>query len=239
VLEGGFVEPAGAMRRCAGAGSLLFIVQGEPHSRQFEAGISRCFTVDFGPRLSVSMQGQGFGAHANIVDQRKASWLAMRLYEEFCRADVESSLVIEGLSLALSAQLTRAALGSTRNERTPAWLPAILDLLDECYLAPVRLAELAARVEVHPVHVAREFRRHLGVSLTDYVRRRRIDWASDRLINTELPLSRIAMEAGFTDQAHFARLFKRATGLTPRAFRVARVAGSTSVARPCVPWTHR
>jgi AraC family transcriptional regulator len=222
-LEGGFVECAGAMRLSSTVGAVLFHPGGEPHSRQFGAGISRCFTVDLGPELSRSLEARGLGGpDAVMVTQGRASWLAMRLYEEFSRGDAASSLAIEGLSLAVLAELTRVAVPATQDGATPPWLTAVLDLLDRRYLSPVRLAELAARVDMHPRHISRVFRQRLGVTLSDYVRRRRIDWASDRLVSTELPLSRIAMEAGFTDQAHFARLFKRATGLTPRAFRVAR-----------------
>jgi AraC family transcriptional regulator len=222
VLRGGFVDDAGATRRYGAVGSVIFRPRGEPHSRQFGAGISRCFTVDLGSQLSARLEGQGLGGRdGTIVRQRKASWLAMRLYEEFCRGDAESGLAIEGLSLAVLAQLARVAVPDAPDDRTPPWLPAVLDLLDEGYLAPIRLPQLAARVGVHPVYMSRVFRRRVGVTLRDYVRRRRIDWASARLVTTEFPLSRIAMEAGFTDQAHFARLFKRATGLTPRAFRAA------------------
>jgi AraC family transcriptional regulator len=147
----------------------------------------------------------------------------MRLYEEFCRTDAESALAIEGLASAVLAQLIRLATdNSGQDDPRPQWLPALLDLLDERYLSPVRLPELAARIGVHPKNMSRAFHRSVGVTLTAYVRRRRIDWACERLITSDLPLSRIAMEAGFTDQAHFARLFKRATGVTPRAFRAAR-----------------
>jgi AraC-like DNA-binding protein len=225
VLQGGFVDVVGATRRCSAVGSVLFQPRGAPHSRQFVGRLSRCLTVDLGPQLSACLEGRGLRApDATAVAEPRTSWLAARLYEEFRRVDAESGLAIEGLSLATLAHLTRAAGPGVPADRTPPWLPAVLDLLDEGYLAPIRLADLAARVGVQPGCMLRTFRRCIGVTLTDYVRQRRIDWASHRLMTTEFPLSRIAMEAGFTDQAHFARLFKRATGLTPRAFRAERAA---------------
>ena len=226
VLEGGFVERVGATRRDGAAGSVLFQPRNEPHSRQFRAGINRCFIVELGPRLSASAEARGLaGPCAAISTERRVSWLAIRLYEEFCRTDAESALAIDGLASAVLAQLIRlVSAGKPDEDSRPPWLPALMDLLEQRYLAPIRLAELSARVGVHPKIMSRAFRRSVGVTLTAYVRRRRIDWACERLIATELPLSRIAMEAGFTDQAHFARLFKQATGLTPRAFRAARTA---------------
>jgi AraC family transcriptional regulator len=220
VLDGGFVECAGGTHRYGTAGAVLFQPWKEAHSRQFQAGVNRCFVVDVGAALSASLERRGLaGAAARIVTQQRASWLATRLYEEFCREDAESALAIEGLTSAVLAQLIRVAEREAYDEPTPAWLPAVLDLVDRRYRAPVRLAKLAEHAGVHPRFLSRVFRRCVGVTLTDYVRRRRIDWAGERLVTTDLPLSRIAMEAGFTDQAHFARLFKRVTGLTPRAFR--------------------
>ena len=220
VLDGGFVESAGGTHRYGSPGAVLFQSWNEAHSRQFQAGVNRCFVVDVGAALSATLERRGLaGAAARIVTQERASWLATRLYEEFCRDDVESGLAIEGLTSAVLAQLIRVFEREAYDEPTPAWLPTVLNLLEKRYRAPVRLAELAAHAGVHPRQLSRVFRRCVGVTLTDYVRRRRIDWAGERLVTTDLALSRIAMEAGFTDQAHFARLFKRVTGLTPRAFR--------------------
>jgi AraC-like DNA-binding protein len=194
VLDGGFVECAGGMNRYGTVGSVLFQPHDEPHSQQFSAGLNRCFVVDVGPALSASLHGRRLaGAAVRIVAHQRASWLATRLYDEFCRDDAESALAIEGLTSALLAQLIRVAEREAYDEPTPAWLPTVLNLLDKRYRSPVRLAELAARAGVKPRYLSRVFRRCVGVTLTDYVRRRRIDWAGERLVTTDLPLSRIAM----------------------------------------------
>lgn len=220
VLDGGFVDCAGGTHRYGAPGAVLFQPWNEAHSRQFQAGVSRCFVIDVGPDLSARLERRGLtGAAARIVTQQRASWLATRLHQEFCREDAASGLAIEGLTSAVLAQLIRVAERGAYDEPTPPWLPTVLNLLDKRYRSAVRLAEVAAHAGVNPRYLSRVFRRCVGVTLTGYVRRRRIDWAGERLVTTDLPLSRIAMEAGFTDQAHFARLFKRVTGLTPRAFR--------------------
>jgi AraC-like DNA-binding protein len=72
---------------------------------------------------------------------------------------------------------------------------------------------------VHPVHLSRVFHQRLGVTLTAYVRERRVTSAAERLLRTDLPPSRIAMEAGFRDHGHFVRAFREGTGMTPREFR--------------------
>jgi AraC family transcriptional regulator len=47
-----------------------------------------------------------------------------------------------------------------------------------------------------------------------------VDFAAHKLITTDEPLAGIALAAGFSDQSHFNRTFKRRTGMTPATFRV-------------------
>jgi AraC family transcriptional regulator len=72
---------------------------------------------------------------------------------------------------------------------------------------------------VHPAHVAREFRRHARASVGEYVRCLRIAWACEELARGGMPLARVAIEAGFFDQAHFCRAFRRECGAPPSRFR--------------------
>jgi AraC family transcriptional regulator len=72
---------------------------------------------------------------------------------------------------------------------------------------------------VHPVHLAREFRRFEHCTIGEYVRRLRIEQACRRLTHSTDPIAAIAAEAGFADQSHFARTFKRVVGMSPVQFR--------------------
>jgi AraC family transcriptional regulator len=69
------------------------------------------------------------------------------------------------------------------------------------------------------VHLARVFRRCLGVTPGDYLRGRRLAHARALLRETRRPILDIAVACGFVDQSHFTSAFKRAFGVTPRDFR--------------------
>jgi AraC family transcriptional regulator len=62
-------------------------------------------------------------------------------------------------------------------------------------------------------------RRAFGESLGSYQRRLRVRLACERLRDSSLSLAAIALDAGFTDQSHFTRVFKRLIGATPAVFR--------------------
>jgi AraC family transcriptional regulator len=83
----------------------------------------------------------------------------------------------------------------------------------------VTVAQLAREAQVHPIHLARAFRQYFHCSPGEYLRRCRIDRLSELLRRSPLPLSEVALEAGFADQSQMTNAFRRATGLTPRDYR--------------------
>lgn len=115
-----------------------------------------------------------------------------------------------------------AALAGAEGQRPgaspPAWLERVREALDDS-LQPPRLAALAEAAGVHPVYLARQFRRWFGCSISGWVHRRRVRRAADLIGQGRLPLGRVSLAAGFTDQAHMCRIFGREAGVTPAAYR--------------------
>jgi len=105
--------------------------------------------------------------------------------------------------------------------QVPKWLNNVKKMLEERFADQHKLAEIAAMVGVHPVHVAREFRRHFDSTIFEYLRKLRIDYACRQLIMSDDSPAQIAVASGFADQSHFCRTFKRLRGTTPRQFRAA------------------
>jgi len=80
---------------------------------------------------------------------------------------------------------------------------------------------VAGAVGVHPVHLARAFRLHYGAPVGAYQRGLRLSWAAGMLADGDDEIAQIALRAGFFDQSHFTRAFKRQFGFTPAAYRQA------------------
>ncbi len=78
---------------------------------------------------------------------------------------------------------------------------------------------LAREANVHPVYLARAFRRFFRHSVGEYVRILRMREACRRLADSDEPLADVSLATGFFDQSHLTRHFKRQLGTTPARFR--------------------
>jgi AraC family transcriptional regulator len=92
-------------------------------------------------------------------------------------------------------------------------------LIRERFSEGLTLDDISAAAGVHPVHISRAFRRHHRCTVGDYVRRLRVEYASRHMLTSKETLLEIATAAGFSDQSHFSRVFKRQMGMTPTQYQ--------------------
>jgi AraC family transcriptional regulator len=146
----------------------------------------------------------------------KAGWLAARLYAELANRKV-SPLAVEGIVLELLA-----ALATVRppEREAPQWITTLVDLLQAEHASRHTFGGIAHRLGLHPVYLARTFRKFLGESPAQYLMRVRIRAAMNKLANSGVPISEIALLTGFSDQSHLTRAMKQNMGITPAAFRL-------------------
>ncbi|MGW2474134.1 AraC family transcriptional regulator [Streptomyces sp. NPDC001665] len=88
------------------------------------------------------------------------------------------------------------------------------ELLDATYVEGITLQEAGARLHAHHAHLVRAFSREFGMAPHQYVTGRRVDLAR-RLLLRGVPASAVAASAGFYDQSHLSRRFKRIVGTGP------------------------
>lgn len=104
-------------------------------------------------------------------------------------------------------------------EDWPGWLTPVKMAIDNDVLRVQSVNQIASTANVHPSHLARTFRKHFGQPITEYIRDRKLEWCYQKVQTTDLKLGQIATVAGFADQAHFCRVFKRRYGRSPSDFR--------------------
>jgi AraC family transcriptional regulator len=152
----------------------------------------------------------------------RGSWLATTLLYHPC--DIESA-VPEMLSTLFPDWPATAERGR------PGWLPRALDLLRSEYTGRLTVIDLAQRLDLHPVYLARQFRRWSGHSVGEFVNRLRVCRALEQLQRSEMPLAEIALHAGFADQSQFTKTFRRYHGTTPGSVRRAFAGNSRALRR--------
>ena len=154
----------------------------------------------------------GFLRHGGIAS------MAARLVHEIHRPDALSPLAIEGILLDIMVAATRVG-AETRRDTMPPWLYRVQEMLHEEPTASLDATALARTAGVHPAYLSRAFRRFFQCSLGEYARRVRLEWTTERLARSEDSIATIAVEAGFSDQSHLTRCFRRVYHTTPRAYR--------------------
>jgi len=197
--------------------SLVFTPAGHIHRNAFHAAGGRCFLVELDASWAGPLAAAGPPLHAPMISgEPELPRLALGLHREFREPDPSSTLSMESLALEILAGFAREEAAPTGS---PRWLLQARDLLHDRFAERITLAELAGEVGVHPARLARGFRRRYRHTPGEYQRRLRVDHASRQLATTRRPYAAIAQAAGFADQPHFCRMFKRHTGLTPAEFR--------------------
>ena len=147
----------------------------------------------------------------------RMTWLATRLYAAF-KQGLDSTLDTESFTLEMLAEA--AHLSAPNETGEPPWLRRALELLRARFTEPLTVAEVAAEVGVHPVHLSRTFRNRYRQTMGTALNQLRIQDAARKLQNGEgKNLTEVALAVGFFDQAHFCRVFKQHTGVTPGEFR--------------------
>jgi AraC family transcriptional regulator len=118
--------------------------------------------------------------------------------------------------------------------RAQQMLTAIDIFIREHIDETIRVEQLADLVHMSPSHFARAFKAATGCSPHSYLTNERLKFARSMLSEGGLPLTDVAARAGFQTQQYFTEVFRRYTGSTPRAFRLAHNA-STMRERTALP----
>ena len=86
---------------------------------------------------------------------------------------------------------------------------------------PMSVGDIALSLGVHRSHLARQFRRRFGCTLSQFVRRQRALWVAREMLKTHQSLVSLALGAGFHDQSHCNRAFRTVFGKSPGRWRPA------------------
>lgn len=107
-------------------------------------------------------------------------------------------------------QLSSAGLGR---------ISGAVQMIEEHYAEPLTVSQLAEETGLSRSQFDRQFRRLFGTAPREYLLRTRVRAASRLLVETDLPVTAIALDTGFYDHSHLSRTFQRFMGSSPSAYR--------------------
>ena len=228
-VSGGFDEAYGPRRAATtcGLGTALARPAGEVHSNHFGPRGARDVAIEFDDDILERLQPCD-RAITTVATYRHdyLAGLTHRIVRELSANDDASPLALEALALELLAILVRASGPTAVSDHARPWMRRVREFIeDEWQLRRITLTDLASLAAIHPVHLAREYRLTFGETPAQSIRRLRTEWAARALLTSSLSLSEIASQAGFSDQSHMNRTFRRTFGVTPHLWRQARRGG--------------
>ena len=102
---------------------------------------------------------------------------------------------------------------TTRNIKT------ILDYIDENYMNPITIEELAESVNLSKHYFMRFFKKYMGMTCIEYINDYRLNIATNLLLTTGLQITEVAAKIGITNLSYFNRIFKKKYNMTPKEYR--------------------
>jgi AraC family transcriptional regulator len=212
LFAGSYIERLSSLERRCSAGMVIWHPADLVHENNF---------VSDGHNLNLVIAPEwleGLPSDISLPNSAR-SWegglpyrIGLELYRNLNQeAQISYESVVNLISLCAS---------SKRIHKQIRWLPLILEWMNNEYSCTLTLTQASKQAGVHPVHVSRSFRRTLGCTFREYLTLIRIRRATDLLKQSSTCITEIAFACGFSDHAHFTRTFKRATGLTPTAYRI-------------------
>lgn len=200
-------------------GNVLMKPATADHTNRYGPACTRCLLIEVSANSEIDSDvNRNLFSSPRVFDGGLISNLAGRIYQDFNGTDRITAFSLESLLIELRLVSARHT-DLRRSSSNRKWLNRIRDHLETDFRAPPSLSELACIHNLHPVYICQEFAAAFGMSIGEFVRRVRFEWAREAVGVGFASLSDVALAAGYSDQSHLCRDFQRRVGVSPRHFR--------------------
>ena len=125
--------------------------------------------------------------------------------------DAVSQISIEAFLIEIFGTIKKT---EKAHAKKPAWVKKLQELLWEEHI-DYSLKQLGLILDIHPIHLSREFNRYFGTSFGNYIRLLKLNKAFYLITSEKFSMTEIGYRCGFYDQSHFISNFKRVYNTTP------------------------
>ena len=120
--------------------------------------------------------------------------------------------------LAASSEPSRERVSFIK--QTSPVFPAII-YIEKHKREEITMKSMAQFCHLSPSYFSKLFYKETGENFTDYINRRKVEWACERLSGTTDSITKIALDLGFQDASYFIKVFKKYSKTTPGLYRKA------------------
>lgn len=135
-------------------------------------------------------------------------------------SETESFNELLSVSETIIEVITKNMLSSIYNGRSQIVAKA-LQFINKNYTDKISLKDIELNLHVNSSYFSTLFKQEMGVTFTDYLNSLKVEHACHLLANTNLSIIDVSLSTGFDDQSYFTKVFKKAKGMTPKAYRSA------------------
>lgn len=212
------VIPAGSLHRT----DFLSVGQNTKYVISFSEQLIRIVDDFLGEKISASLLRAGT-VRAPVQRQDALVTLLNRMLHEYENESMHSRGLCRAFLAELLISVARYRAGEEENDgvigRDDGRFQEIAAYICNHSMEQITLRELSDRFAMSPSHLSRSFRKATGFGIREYLIQYRIQKASVLLMTTDMSITEIADQCGFSDSNYFGDAFKKATGLSPREYR--------------------
>jgi AraC-like DNA-binding protein len=216
-----------ATRQGVGPGSVVLMNPGEVHGCNPIAGEPWSYRMVYVDHawLGRLQHAWGFSANQDFHPFAATMSTSPALYDGFNRffdvltGDAADPLLRQCASVAFFEQFQSSLDPATRTERDANHkLARAAEYISDHCTAALKLEQICAAADLSPSYLIRAFRKQYGMTPHTYLLNCRIQRARD-MLKRGGALADVALATGFSDQAHFQRIFKQFLAATPGQYR--------------------
>jgi AraC-like DNA-binding protein len=194
-------------------GSLLFHKWQDAHYNIKPTEYTRGFHIELNESwfVNLDLKTIGMEGSVNLKDPLVKNlmnkiFIETKINDQFTNISIEASLI----------EIFSTIIQPTQNSfKKPLWVNKLQELLLEEEI-DYSLNSLSSILEIHPIHLSREFSRYFGTTLGNYIRLLKLNKAFYLITSNKLSMTEICYQCGFYDQSHFITNFKKIYNTTPK-----------------------
>ena len=193
--------------------------------------------VDFGLALARRIKTEEAGVPIIFVTEVSSEEIVIEAFRigvrEFLKKPIELSRLSESieylLNMKIASQEKRLPFPLSNSDEcahaarfkipVPKNLCDVVSFIEANLSSVLSLDLLAKKAMVSKYHFCKVFKKHIGVSPLQFATQRRIERAKDLLVHSDCNVTLTAMKVGLNDTSSFSKHFRKATGLSPLAYR--------------------